>query len=170
MSIDINLISKRTLEDSKEQRVSKLKNYSFVLLFFVGFLSLVVFLINYRFSVNYVRRQQNDLIKKLSIYDDTATKIVFLNSRLLDISGVISERNKFSKTSAAILDTNISVNIREYILDERGLSMEISSPSLGFLNDFLNHVFKLTGKDLSSVSLESLSIEEGEYVMKISAI
>lgn len=172
MSIDINLISKRTFEDSRENRVTKLKNYSFVLLFFVGFLSLVVFLINYRFSVNYVRSQQENLIKKLSIYDNTAAKIVFLNLRLADISTITTQRNKFNKTSSSIFEGNLaSINLRDYTIDESGISMEISSSSLNTLNDFLNHLLKLTKtKEFSSVSLESLSTENSEYIMKVSAI
>lgn len=172
MSIDINLISKRTFEDSRENRVTKLKNYSFVLLFFVGFLSLVVFLINYRFSVNYVKRQQENLIKKLSIYDNTAAKIVFLNSRLGDISTITAQRNKFNKTSSSIFEGNLtSINLKDYAIDESGISMELSSPSLNILNDFLNYLLKLTKtKELSSVSLESLSTQNSEYIMKVSAI
>lgn len=169
MSVNINLISSTDNEDPRKKRLRKLKNFSFILLFLVGFMSVMVFLINYRFSVNYVRGQQRDLIKKISIYDDTAIKIILLNSRLDDISTLLNNRPKYNKIAAEIakgLDS--SVNVKEVKIEEGGISISVSSSSLLSLNEFLNNILRIKESRLiTSVNLESLSIESSAYVIEI---
>ena len=170
MSVNINLISSTDNEDPRKKRLRKLKNFSFILLFLVGFMSLMVFLINYRFSVNYVRVQQADLIKKISIYDNTALKIVLLNSRLNDISTLIDDRPKYNKIAAEIAKgLGSSINVKEIKIEDSGISISVSSPSLLSLNEFLNNIFRVKeSKLITSVNLESLSIESSAYVIEIS--
>ena len=170
MSVNINLISSTDNEDPRKKRLRKLKNFSFILLFLVGFMSLMVFLIDYRFSVNYVRSQQADLIKKISIYDNTALKIVLLNSRLNDISTLIDDRPKYNKIAAEIAKgLGSSINVKEIKIEDSGISISVSSPSLLSLNEFLNNILRIReAKLIKSVNLESLSIESSAYVIEIS--
>ena len=170
MSVNINLISSTDNEDPRKKRLRKLKNFSFILLFLVGFMSLMVFLIDYRFSVNYVRVQQADLIKKISIYDNTALKIVLLNSRLNDISTLIDDRPKYNKIAAEIAKgLGSSINVKEIKIEDSGISISVSSPSLLSLNEFLNNILRIReAKLIKSVNLESLSIESSAYVIEIS--
>lgn len=170
MSVNINLISSTDNEDPRKKRLRKLKNFSFILLFLVGFMSLMVFLINYRFSVNYVRGQQMDLIKKISIYDDTALKIILLNSRLNDISLLLNDRPKYNKIAAEIAKgISSSINVKEIKIEDSKISISVSSGSLLSLNEFLNNIFRVKeSKLITSVNLESLSIESSAYVIEIS--
>lgn len=170
MSVNINLISGTDNEDPRKKRLRKLKNFSFILLFLVGFMSVMVFLINYRFSVNYVKGQQEDLIKKLSIYDDTALKIVLLNSRLDDISTLINDRPKYNKIAAEIAKgINSSIRVEEIDIKNDGWSISVSSSSLLSLNEFLNNILRIKeSKLITSVSLEGLSLESSGYVIEIS--
>lgn len=170
MSVNINLISSKDNEDPRKKRLRKLKNFSFILLFLVGFMSVMVFLINYRFSVNYVRGQQGDLIKKISIYDDTARKIILLNLRLDDISTLLSNRPKYNKIAKEIAKgLNSTITVKEFKIEESGTSISISSPSLLALNEFLNNILKMKeSKLIKSVNFESLSIESSSYVIGLS--
>lgn len=169
MSVNINLISSTGLEDTKNIRLRKIKTFSFVLLFFVGFLSLIVFLINYRFSVNYVRKQQQDLINKISIYDDSALKVMLLNSRLGQISTLLDKRAKYNTIVAEILkEKDPLVKIDEFEINRAGITMEISSASLFPLSRFLNNLLKMDESRLiSGVNLESLSSSSTDFTMKI---
>lgn len=171
MSSDINLIINRTSESVNSARIKKIKNFSFILLFFVGFLSLLFFLINFRYSVNYVKKQEADLIKSLSVYDATAAKILLLNSRLGDISTLLDQRKKYNVVTQAVLKgKNSSMNLDEYRMDSAGISMEVSSTSLKALNDFINHLLSLTSSNtITSVTLENLSQVSQGYEMSIIA-
>lgn len=172
MSANINLISRTSLEDSKTSRQKKLKNYSFILLFLVGFASLLIFLINYRFSVNYVRKQQQDLIKKISIYDETALKIILLNSRLSEISQVLSDRPKNTGLVREIVKGQTgSLVMDEFSLDASGITVKLSSRSLLSLNEFLNNLLKLIqSKSISSININSFSYDGKSYLMEVAII
>lgn len=171
MSIDINLINKETSENSKDVRLRKIKSISFITLFVVGLLSIVLFLINFRFSANYVKRQQNELITGLSPYDETASKIFLLNQRLSDISEILSNRKKHHKKASKIIE-NIptTVVITEFRIDDSGIQIEVSSSSLLQLNNFLNNILSLSeSKFIESVVFDGLSYSKSEFLMKIRA-
>lgn len=172
MSANINLISRTSLEDSKTSRQKKLKNYSFILLFLIGFASLLIFLINYRFSVNYVRKQQQDLIKKISIYDETALKVILLNSRLSEISQVLSDRPKNTGLVREIVKGQTgSLVMDEFSLDTNGITIKLSSRSLLSLNEFLNNLLKLIqSKLISSININSFSYDGTSYLMEVAII
>ncbi len=171
MSIDINLVSKVTPKGSRDVQLKKIRTLSFVILFLVAFSSLTIFLISFRFSVNYVKKQQNDLIKKLSVYDETTSKILLLNSRLSDISSILGQRRKYNQIAGGIVkDISSSVNMQSFQISDAGISIEVSSSSLLELNNFLNHMISLSkSKIVSSVILDSLSSESSVYKMKLKA-
>ena len=171
MSIDINLVNKVTSESTKDTRIKKIRALSFITLFFIAFLSLVVFLINFRFSVSYVKSQQNNLIKQLSKYDQTASRILLLNARLSDVSFILDQRKKYNETVPQIIkDMPTSLAIQKFQIGDEGISMEIFATSLLELNNFINHMLSLSkSKTLSNVTLEGLSSQSLGYSMKIKA-
>ena len=171
MSIDINLVNKITSEGSKDVRIKKIRSLSFGLLFFVGFLSLIIFLVNFRFSVNYVKKQQNDLIADLSVYDKTTAKILLLNARLENIGSILNQRKKYNETADLIVKgTTPSITIQDFQINDSGISMQISSSSLLELNDFLNYILSLSkSKTITSVTLESLTSQPSGYLMSVKA-
>ncbi len=170
MSIDINLVSK-TSESSKEARLRKIKTFSFVTLFVVGFLSIAFFLINYRFSANYVRKEQIEIMNSLSEYENIASKIFLLNKRLSDISLILSTRKKHHERAGKIIEKiPSSTQVSEFQIDDSGIVMEVSSGSLIELNNFLNDLLSLSeSKVLNGVLLDGLSTSKSEFIMKVKA-
>lgn len=171
MSIDINLVNKSTSEGSKDLRLKKIKTISFVTLFFVAFLSLIIFLINFRFSVNYVKNQQTNLIKELSIYDETVARMLLLNNRLADVSTLLSQRKKYDEVARKILENPPeSIVVEGFEIGAGGILIDVSSDSLLDLNSFLNHALDLSKKKvINAVILDSLSTEKSSYLMKFKA-
>lgn len=169
MSVNINLISRTSLEDSRTIRQKKIKNYSFILLFLVGFASILIFLLNYRFSVNYVRKQQQDLIKRISIYDDTALKVVLLNSRLSEISAIIGQRPKKTDLVKAINQAKTGTLVfDEFSLDTNGIQIKTSSTSLLPMNDFVNELLKMkNSKAIGGITITSFSYDGDNYLMEL---
>src|SRR3990167_2628132 len=103
MSIDINLV-KIASESSKDLRLRKIKTISFVILFIVGLSSVILFLINFRFSANYVRNQQDELTGSLSAHEEISTKIFLLNERLSDVSQILSDRKKYHEKADKVIE------------------------------------------------------------------
>lgn len=169
MSIDINLVNKKTSESVKDLRLKKVKTISFAILIIVAVSSVLLFLINLRFSVNYVKGQQNKIIDALSAYDETTSKIFILHKRVEDLSSIISERKKYhEKTELIFTDLPTSVAINEYEISESGVVLEVSSNSLLELDTFLNYLLDLTkSKKLTTIRLSGLSSVDEGYSMKL---
>ena len=153
MSIDINLVNKKTSESVKDLRLKKVKTISFAVLIAVAVSSVLLFLINLRFSVNYVKGQQNKIIEALSAYDETTSKIFILHQRVEDLSTIISERKKYhDKTELIFKNFPTGISIEEYEIDESGVILGVSSNSLLELDTFLNYLLDLTKtKKITSV-------------------
>ncbi len=169
MSIDINLVNKKTSESAKDLRLKKVKTISFAILIVVAISSILLFLINLRFSVNYVKGQQNKIIDALSVYDETSSKIFILHQRVEDLSSIISERKKYhNKTELLFADLPTGVAIDEYEIDESGVVLGVSSNSLLDLDTFLNYLLDLTkSKKLTTIRMTKLSSVDEGYSMKL---
>ncbi len=169
MSIDINLVNKKTSESAKDLKLKKVKTISFAILIFVAISSVLLFLINLRFSVNYVKGQQNKIIDALSAYDETTSKIFILHQRVEDLSSIISERKKYhEKTDLIFKNFPTGVNIDEYNINESGITLGVSSSSLLELDTFLNYLLDLaSSKKLTTINMSELSSANEGYSMKL---
>ncbi len=169
MSIDINLVNKKTSESVKDLRLKKVKTISFAVLIAVAVSSVLLFLINLRFSVNYVKGQQNKIIEALSAYDETTSKIFILHQRVEDLSTIISERKKYhDKTELIFKNFPTGISIEEYEIDESGVILGVSSNSLLELDTFLNYLLDLTKtKKITSIRMTELASSDDGYSMKL---
>ncbi len=171
MSSSINLISHEKNIDSKEIRAAKLKKFSYLLLLVIGFLAIVVFLLNFRFSANAIRKEQERLLEELAVYDEPAAKMYVIDKRITDTSRIIKERKNYS---AVIKDISKgltgTVIIDTFKIENSQISINVSSTSLLDLNDFLNHLLLLSDKKtLSGVSIEELTLESTLYRLRVEA-
>lgn len=169
MSIDINLVNKKTSESAKDLKLKKIKSISFAILIFVAVFSVLLFLINLRFSVNYVKGQQNKIIAALSAYDETTSKIFVLHQRVEDLSNIVSARKKHHEKTELIFNTLPSgISIDEYKINDGGVSLGVSSSSLLDLDTFLNYLLDLSSsKKLTTINLTELSSVSEGYSMKL---
>lgn len=169
MYADINLATKKEKNTPKNKQVDLLKRASFIILFVVASLSVIVFLLNLRFSVASIKKQQKAAIQNLSTYDQTAIKIFLLNSRLSDISSILNSRVKYNDSVGKIIfSATSSMTIEDFSVSKKKLIITVLSPSLIDLNDFLNSILSYsTSKEVSDVSLEELQVSDVGYVMKL---
>lgn len=169
MSNSINLIQKQTETNSKEVLSEKIKKISFGVLISVGLLSIVLFLLSYRFSIGYVRSQEDKLMRKMGAYEQLGSKVFLLNSRLGDISFLISSRLKINKTSDAIIGvTPANLRLVKYDMNAKGIEIQAESQALSDINDFLNSLLALNAnKVFSSVKIDSLSANASGYQLHV---
>ena len=171
MSNGINLISKENVGGSKKERIKKLQNFSYLLLLIIAFLAISVFLINYKFSANAIRGEQEKLLVELTSYDETVVKTFLLENRISDITNIITKRKKYNDQIKEITNnSSASLTIDEFKIENSEMLIGVSSNSLEDLNDFLNHFLSLSEKKvISNVVLEELSLRASLYNMKIAA-
>jgi hypothetical protein len=172
MSININLVDKKSPEESRLEKIKRLKGLSFGLLFLTAFLAILIFGIDYRFSASYVQKQQADLLNEISSYGDTSGKIFIVNNKLSEISQIIASRKKYGEVTKELLAAeNSNVTIEEFLYDDNGMTMTVSSDSLEQIDNFLNYTLELADKKVvSGVMLKSLTIDSGKYVADLSII
>lgn len=166
---DINLAIKKKRNTPRKKQVEILKKISFVILFIVAILSIIIFLLNLRFSISSVKKQQKAAMQNLSTYDQTAIKIFLLNSRLNDIGSILGSRVKHNQSvGKVVFDVTGSMRVEELSVNGSSFSITVSSPSLFDLNDFLNNILSLSSsKEVSNVSLKELRIGESGYTMSL---
>lgn len=165
MSNSINLIEKQTGKNDRVELAEKLKRISLILLLSVGLFSIVIFLLSYRFSIGYVRAQEDKLTKKMTSYDQLGSKMFLLNSRLTDVSFLLSSRKKYNKVSEEIIKVAPDgLKITRYQIDSGGIQVDASSANLADLNNFLNSLLSLSqNKTISSILIRSLGANSTGY-------
>jgi len=172
MSININLVDKKSPEDLRLDWLKKLRGLSFAVLFLTAISAVLIFGIDYRFSASYVKKQQSEILKEISSYGDASAKVFIVNTKLSDLSKLIEQRKKYGEVTAQLVtagDSNIS--IEEFSFDESGVALTASATSLQDIDDFLNNIMELVDrKTFTNVTLKSLSFDSGRYVVEISAI
>ena len=171
-SSNINLITKDNFLESRNEKVKRIKYISYFLLVIIAFVSIVIFLVNYRFSFGSLVSEQNNLLEELSVFSESAAKIHVLNSRIDNTAKIINTRNKHNETILVVTQNLPSnVDIEEFELDEFEIAIAISSNSLEGINEYLNSLFVLAeDKGFTSVTLDELSIKGNRYYVKISAV
>lgn len=170
MSNSINLINKETTKSNRDDLVKKIRKISFLSLFAVGLISILLFLLSYRFSIGYVRTQEDKLIRKLSSFEQIGSKVFLLNSRLADISILLSSRKNYNRFTESIINQKPeNLIISNYKIDSSGVVVEASSTNLSDINDFLNNLFILNQKKIiSSVVINTLGANASGYRMQLS--
>lgn len=169
MSKGINLIEKQAEKNARPELAGRIKKASLVIVLSVGLLSILFFLLNYRFSIGYVKTEEDKLIKKMLSFEQVSSKIFLLNSRLADISFLLSSRKKYNVVSETIISVKPeNMAISKYKLDSSGVLIEASSPNLSDINDFLNSLLSLSEKKkISSVIINSLEAAASGYSVEI---
>lgn len=172
MSININLVDKKSPEDSRLERIKKLRGISFVVLFLTALSAILIFGIDYRFSASYVKKQQSDILKEIASFGESSAKVFIVNTKLSDLSTLIEQRKKYGEVTAELVAAgNSNITIEEFLFDENGATLTASASSLQDIDNFLNSLMELADKKtLTNVTLRSLSFDLGRYVVEVSAI
>lgn len=162
-SIDINLASASGKTKEKTKKLRNLRIGSFILLFFVGVLSVVVFLLNFLSPLNSIKAQQDAVLASITQSQDKAVKISIVNERVSSILKIYKERSDYTEVLDLVL-SNVTEGIRisGLNIDKSSLSITISSISLLTLNNFLNSLVDSAKQNsqIKSVFMESLSASE----------
>jgi hypothetical protein len=172
MSININLVDRKNPEESRKEKIRKLKGISFAILFAIGFLAILLFALDYRFSAGYVKKQQAELLSELEPYSDTSAKIFLLNSKLGRASEILGKRKKFNMVTGKIIENKPeTLEIQKYTIDETGIKMTVTSVSLEPIDEYLNSTLGLIkSKAITSVFLKNLSMDYGKYTVELEII
>lgn len=166
---EINLVTDKDSSSKERSRLKRIRTISYLLLFTVTVFSILLFIVNLRYSVNSVKQKQTSVMNNLSIYNDNIVKIIFLNLRLADLKSIVSGRTNYQDTLEKFLLTVPSnVTIQGFAMENGKLSMTITSESLLNLNEYLNQILKVADEEgMSDVRLSALTSQSSGYSMSV---
>ena len=160
--------------DEKKLRFARI--VAILALFLTGFLSIGLFLLNTRFSVANVKRQQTDVINQISSYDKRVAKIAVVNQRVLEIKQIRGQNIDYTQFIQIILEMlPQELNIATLDIEEKNVGLSVSSSSLLPMSDFINKLLKFASENskdnptVSKVTIESISANAnaGNFFMTI---
>lgn len=169
MYADINLVTNTDKTGRNSKRVKNLRYFSFIFLFLVAVSSFLLFIINIRLSVNSVRNEQEQVINSLGNFDQTASRVIALNTRLNEIDKILQNRKEYQViVDSVIANLSENITVSEFSIDDSEFRLIVLSTSLLQLNDFLNKTLELQSQEnVESINLENLSIVQNQFTMTI---
>lgn len=175
MNSSINLVKVDARQDSKrKKRVYALKVISIVFLFFVTAVSIILFILSARISVDSIKKDEGVATQSLLLQKDKLVKIYLLNDRLKSIESVLKQRKNYTNTFNTLLDQiPAEVSTTSLSIDKGDIALTVNSASLLPINKFLNNIIDLSTKKklIRTMTIESLTIDSktGTYSLSIKA-
>jgi Tfp pilus assembly protein PilN len=175
MSTEINLLPHENEEVTKQRKSAKILNFIAVgLLVVVCLISLGIFISIQALNPESIRKQQEDVLKKLAQYQDRQVKLLIVNNRIENINNILKTRRNFSKmTSSLLAAVPGGLTIDSFEIDSKMVAISGQSQSLSIIGDFLNNLTEMVRNKviIKSLTLASLNLDDDKkvYVVSVSA-
>ncbi len=157
----------------EKKRVSILRRISIVFLLLVSFFSLLVFFLTTRSSLPTLRKEESALLSNLSPFQTKAGKLLFVESQIKDISGIVEKKSSFDKTIDTVTQAvPQNVLVKSFSIDKKNVVMTVSSSSLLAIDTMFNRLADAVGKKnvFSKITLDSFAIDtkSAYYIVSLS--
>ena len=172
MNTNINLLL-QTNEESKrgQKRIKRLNFIAVVFLIGVGCLSLIIFLLVQITNTSAILREQNDVIEKISQFQDVEAKLFVLNNRIDNVEKVLGKRIDLPKVISGLLaKTPGRLSIEDLEIDDKTVSLTGQSTSLLAIGELINNLTDMVHKKeiISSLILDNLVFDESKNSYQVS--
>ncbi len=172
MNANINLLLRKDEETLRRQRkIKKLNLLAVSFLIGIGVLSFFIFLLIQIINPSLVKKEQDETLRKISVYQTRQAKLFILGSRVNNISEILNKRKDLSKVIQTILTkTPDKIFIESLEVDGKSVIMTAQSSSLLAIGDFINNLTDMVRKkDLIDVlTINALIFDEARNSYQIS--
>lgn len=168
---DINLI-KRESTHVAAKRLRILRIVSLFAALVVVLSSVVLFVATRQASLEPIKQEQNALLQNISLLQERAAKLNFLNDRVRNVESIIKERKNYTGAVSIILENLPSnVSTSSLTLSEEDMLLTVTSSSLASINEFLNTTIAVSEENhlLRDLTIESLTSQERQYILTLKA-
>lgn len=172
MSADINLLL-RTDEESlkRKRRIKILKFAAIASLIGVGSISLVIFILIQVFNPASIKKEQADVLTKISRLQSRQAKLFVLNDRVENIDKILKTRKDLTKTMNGLLvKIPNQLSIDDLEVNDKSVIISGQSKSLFAIGEFINSLTDMVRNKeiIKSLTLNSLILNESKNVYQIS--
>lgn len=172
MSTDINLLLPRDEESLKRKKRIKILNLTGAAsLLGVGLISLAIFILIQAIDPSGVRKEQDDVLRRLSQFQSRQVKLFVLNNRIENIDKILKIRKDLSKTTSGILaKIPRDLSVDNFEADDKLVAITGQSRSLLAIGEFINNLTDMVRKKeiIKSLTLNSLILDENRNVYQVS--
>lgn len=174
MSEDINLLSKRKSNFTKNKKLAGFfRLASIILLVITVFSSLAIFFLKSNSNLTSLEKEEKAVYGELTRLNQKVAKLLLIERKIKDISTIIEKRPKFDeKINLITKDMPNNVSVASLTVDQKNLSVTLSSSSIYFLNLYLDSFLSSANKKVfSKVTLDSLTLDNksGRYFLSLKA-
>jgi len=167
MSNEINLLYNKKQGGSVaiKARILMLRYIALGLLFIIGVISVIVFILILASPLPELKKQESALLTSLSTSHSKIVKQVLITSRLQDISKIVAAR---PDVDDQIVDLRkkipLGVEIKSLRVDTKQMMVTISAASLLGVESFTQELTKMGNSDktVRGVSIDSVEFTSGE--------
>ena len=166
MNKGINLVTdKKSVKSVSiiKDRLKILRISSMAILFFVGASSVIISILIVFSPLPQLRRDEERLKTKLTVFQPDIYKLAFINNRGDSIRKVIGQRPTYDK-KIEVIENKLPSDVRldAVTISKRNYTLKVSSKNLESLDILLNNLVDVTGKgkDFLRIYLTSISSDE----------
>ncbi len=175
MNNGINLISSKHAALERQARIVRIFNriaYSSLGIVAIGAVGL--FFLNFYSPLPKLEAQQQATTQQLLSQKEKIAKLLLLRNRLQNITTLFQHSTSLDKTLTAIaLNTPGDVSVDTLGIDETGVNLIVTSPSLLSINSFLDFLKSQVDKKslFKKITISSLAVDvaNGRYSLAVSA-
>lgn len=172
MNTNINLLIQTNEESLRRQkRVKRLNFIAATLLVGVSAMSLIIFLLIQIISPSTILREQNNIIKKISQFQNRKAKLFILNNRVENIEKILAKRKDLARiTNVMLAKTPSRLSIEDLEVDDKTVIMTAYSTSLSAIGELINNFTDMVHKKeiISSLTLSTLVFDESKNSYQVS--
>lgn len=172
MSTNINLLVRTDEESLRRKKRIKILNFTAaVFLLSVCLISFGVFILAQSVNLSEIKREQEDVLRKMSQFRGRQAKLFVLNNRIENIDKILKIRKNISKTaSSLLLKVPNNLSVEDFEVDDKAVTITGHSRSLFVIGEFMNNLTDMVHKKeiIKSLTLNSLTLDEGQSVYQVS--
>ena len=172
MNTNINLLIQTNEESLRRQkRVKRLNFITATLLVGVSAMSLIIFLLIQIISPSAILREQNNIIKKISQFQNKQAKLFILNNRVGNIEKILAKRKDLARiTNVMLAKTPSRLFIEDLEVDDKTIIITAYSASLSAIGELINNLTDMVHKKeiINSLTLNTLVFDEGKNSYQVS--
>ncbi|HZJ18552.1 MAG TPA: hypothetical protein VFD45_02965 [Patescibacteria group bacterium] len=175
MNSNINLLQQKDDQLIKKQkRLKILKLIAGILLATVALFSIIIFILNTKFSVTSIKNEQNSVINSISALKAKAAKMILVNDRIKGTSEILKKRKDYTSLIQKVLNS-VPGEAKTAGLDinKDSLNMSVSSNSLLSIDTYLENMIKLSQekKLIKNLVIKGINVnfKNGEFILSVNA-
>lgn len=172
MNTTINLLLRTDEESLKRKKKIKIFNLAAAAsLIGIGLISIIIFVLLQVISPKSIKKEQEDVIEKMSRFQSRQVKLFIFNNRVENIDKILKIRKDLSKTTSSLLakiPSGLSIDNLE--VDDKSIIISGQSKSLLTISEFIDNLTDMVHKKeiIKSLTLISLLLDENRSTYQVS--